>query len=152
MRCCSGFGAKKGRCPQRKPQEHWVRSERERRMPLPFRNDSRLSSLCGSLLLAVGNAGSKGLTLERCLVVCCVQGAFGQACLGADYTVEGKITHTELLPNGAEASRFNGDFRVSVSHSNWMITETRDRQGKRFEKYTGFDGTNVFQLMRFPPA
>jgi len=67
-----------------------------------------------------------------------------------DYTVEGTLTHTDLVPSVANPSTFQERFRICVSGGNWIISESRDVNGKRFRKDTGFDGTNVFQLTHFP--
>jgi hypothetical protein len=67
-----------------------------------------------------------------------------------EYSVEGKLTHTEFTPDGREAFRFQEEFKISVSGSNWIISEARDDEGKRTWKEVGFDGTNTYQLVKFP--
>jgi len=82
------------------------------------------------------------------LLSMCAGGWFASA---QEYTVEGTLTHTAFLPNGAQLSKFREAFRISVEGGKWIITESGDVKGERFRKETGFDGTNLFQLIRFPP-
>lgn len=70
--------------------------------------------------------------------------------LALEYTVEGTLVHVEFVASGQEVVRFEEDFKVSVLGDYWFISEKREEKRKPFYKKTGFDGTNTYQLNRFP--
>jgi hypothetical protein len=71
--------------------------------------------------------------------------------LAQDFSAEGTLVHREFLPGKGEVSESEEKFSVFVSGSRYSISESRLAAGKFLHKQTTFDGTNIFQLVTFPP-